>query len=381
MAVGVAAATLISGCAWRRSHQGIVVLSQGGTSSLLTAPLSNKVSMFGQFPGVGVSERTYFTRTALSLAQHSFTEVGADFDVDIDSTGRRMVFSSTRHNVHPDLYIKTVDGAAVTQLTSDPGSDIQPSVSPDGKHVAFASNRSGTWDIWVIGIDGGPPVQVTRDRSDDVSPSWSPDGRELVFCSLPVTGGQWELWVANAVAGPTKRFVGYGLFPEWAPVGNRILFQRARERGSRRFSIWTLTLIDGEPRYPTEVASSATEAMILPTWSADGTTIAYVATASAPPIGTSTALPGLDEVYDIWLMAADGRGRIRLTDGHTANFAPTFSPEGRVFFTSRRSGYENIWSMSSQSGSAVAAAPEPAGDRADAGKPKRPRGSLVNDDL
>ena len=48
---------------------------------------------------------------------------------------------------------------------------------------------------------------------------------------------------------------------------------------------------------------------------------------------------------DIWIMSADGRGKIRLTDGHTGNFAPVFAPDGRVFFTTRRSGQENIWSL------------------------------------
>jgi Tol biopolymer transport system component len=48
---------------------------------------------------------------------------------------------------------------------------------------------------------------------------------------------------------------------------------------------------------------------------------------------------------DIWIVWADGRGKVRLTDGHTGNFAPVFASDGRVFFTTRRSGQENIWSL------------------------------------
>ena len=44
-------------------------------------------------------------------------------------------------------------------------------------------------------------------------------------------------------------------------------------------------------------------------------------------------------------MWSDGRGKVRLTDGHTGNFAPVFAADGRVFFTTKRSGYENIWSL------------------------------------
>ena len=144
---------------------------------------------------------------------------------------------------------------ADSQLTSDPGADIQPAYSPDGAWVAFASNRGGDWGIWTVSSSGGQPVQVTSSPGDEVHPSWSPDGQRIVYCVRSVTSGQWELWITDAQVGATSRFIGYGLFPEWSPSGDTIVFQRARERGSRHFSIWTLTLVDGEPRYPTEVAS------------------------------------------------------------------------------------------------------------------------------
>ena len=73
--------------------------------------------------------------------------------------------------------------------------------------------------------------QITDSPAHEAHPSWSVDGSQLVFCSLPDNGDQWELWITDAVRGPAKRFIGYGLFPEWSPVGDTILFQRARERG------------------------------------------------------------------------------------------------------------------------------------------------------
>lgn len=329
------------GCAWLNGTA--VSVSHERTQALLATARANHVSMFGDLPP-GAS-RAYITRTAVSLKQHSFTDVGADFDPNIDTTGRWMVFASTRHNMNPDLYIKGVDGVAVTQLTSDPAPDVQPEFTPDGTHVAFASRRGGNWDIWVIAVGGGPPTQVTSGIADEVHPSWSPDGAKLVFCSLPAQGGQWELWIADAAAGGGKRFIGYGLFPEWSPAGDTIVYQRARERGSRWFSIWTLTLIDGEPRYPTEVGSSAMRAMILPSWSADGKRIAYASASAVFPDPGGTFVSNADEVFDIWVMKADGSGKMRLTDGYTANYAPVFSPDGRVFFASNRSGHDNTWSL------------------------------------
>jgi Tol biopolymer transport system component len=253
------------------------------------------------------------------------------------------VFSSTRHNLMADIYAKAVDGTAVTQLTGDPASDVQPAFSPDDAQVAFASDRAGSWDIWVMNVDGGPPVQITSDPAEEVHPSWSPRGSQVVYSSLSSRGGQWELWIADTDGGSGKKFIGYGLFPTWSPEGDKILYQRARERGSNLFSIWTVTLVDGEPRYPTELASSAHEAFVLPAWSEDGRHIVF---SSIDHTATDElALPSSVRRMDIWIMSADGRGKVRLTDGHTSNHAPVFSPDGRLFFTTNRAGFENIWSL------------------------------------
>lgn len=331
----VAAITASSGCA--------MFGSQGETSntrSLLVAARSSGLNMFGEAEGEGNS--MYFTRAGGSLRQHTFSEIGADNDVDIDAVGGRIIFSSTRHNQRPDLYIKSVTGVSVVQLTSDPGADIQPAYSPDGAWVAFASNRGGDWGIWVVSVNGGQPVQVTSAPGDEVHPSWSPDGQRIVYCVRSVSSGQWELWITDAQVGATSKFIGYGLFPEWSPSGDTILFQRARERGSRQFSIWTLTLVDGEPRYPTEVASRARAALVLPTWSTDGRRIAYVSIEE--PVSLAAA-DGVEPTSDIWVMWSDGRGKVRLTDGYTGNFSPAFSPDGWVFFTADRGGRQNVWSV------------------------------------
>lgn len=330
-----------TGCV-SQNQEGILANGQR-SQAVLAAARSNDISLFGDLPGTGAV--TYYTRSATSLRQHTFTDVGADFDADISPDGRQLVFASTRHHVRPDLYLKAVDGVAVTQLTADPGSDVQPAFSPDGSRIAFCSQRSGNWDIWMVDVNGGPPVQVTTSPADEIHPSWSPDGTQLVFCSLPAEGGQWELWITDATAGSRHWFIGYGLFPEWSPNGQYITYQRARERGSHWFGIWTMMIVDGEPRYPTEVSTSATQAMILPTWSKDGSQIAFVGTAAVPPRPVNGVPLTENQIFDIWVMNSDGRGRVRLTDGHTSNHAPVFSPNGRIFFTSNRSGHDNIWSL------------------------------------
>jgi Tol biopolymer transport system component len=84
-------------------------------------------------------------------------------------------------------------------------------------------------------------------------------------------------------------------------------------------------------------------ALIQPTWSADGTRIAYSAVAS---FGSADALADGGEVgADVWIVGADGYGKVRLTDGHSSNFDPTFAPDGRVYFSTRRGPLEHVWSL------------------------------------
>lgn len=309
---------------------------------MLAAARAGRISLFGELENRPSED--YGARSPISLKRHTYTEIGADNDADISSDGLRLVFSSTRHHVYPDLYIKAVDGTAVTQLTGDPASDVQPAISPDGRSVAFASDRAGSWDIWLMDMNGGRPVRITDDPAEEVHPSWSPKGDRVVFSALSVRGGQWELWIADADGGSGKKFIGYGLFPVWSPRGDKILYQRARERGSNLFSIWSITLVDGEPRYPTELASSAHQAFILPAWRRDGRAIAF-ASVSQVPQDNESSLPASAPIMDIWYMDADGRGKVRLTDGHAASYAPVFSPDGRIYFTTNRNGFDNIWSL------------------------------------
>ena len=182
---------------------------------VLTAARDGQITMFGELPYSGGAP--YETRSSLSLRRHTFAEEGADFDPDVGPSGKRMVFASTRHSDGPDLYIKHVDGVAVTQLTADPASDVQPEFSPDERRVAFSSDRAGNWDIWVVGADGQHLVQVTNSPANEIAPSWSPDGRSLVYCMLPAVGGQWEMWISDAAGTGIRRFIGYGLFPKWSP--------------------------------------------------------------------------------------------------------------------------------------------------------------------
>ncbi|GAB4382776.1 MAG: hypothetical protein Kow0022_01030 [Phycisphaerales bacterium] len=349
---------------WDQADSGWAFVEAAGNAE--PAPVDTPTPTSGGADGPNISSRIYSSVLSLDLPvekddsehggftvniqQVSFAHDGSNFDPMVSRDGQTLLFASTQHRPTADIYMQHVGSRVITRLTDDPAQDVMPALSPDGKRVAFASNRAGSWDIYIMPITGGKAVQVTSDASDDLSPSWSPDGQHLVFSRLGQTSGRWELWVVDVFNTANTQFIGYGLFPEWCPVkgtgyagADQILFQRSRERGSRTFSIWTL---DYSPETQqasneTELISSPDHALINPSWSPDATRIVYAAVPN-PDKWTDENRP---TTASLWMIGTDGRGQVNLTSGSSIDLMPTWGTNGRVFFVSTRDGIENLWSL------------------------------------
>lgn len=321
------------------------------------SPHSRNISVFGDVTPAMSPTPSTFDRTIDgddNLTRITYSPVGGDYDPDISPDGQLMVFSSTQHHPTADIYLKGVDGRSVTQLTTDPAHDVMPVFSPDGRRVAFASDRAGNWDIYVMSVNGGQPMQVTNDPSQELHASWSPDGSQLVFSRLSTQSGRWELWVADLEDTGTHQFLCYGLFPEWSPNPSQpqIAFQRARQRDSRLFGVWTIDYVNGEAINPTEIVASTNAALINPTWSPDGDRLVFAAVLE--PFADS---PSAANVADLWMVDATGLHRVNLTSGRFTCLMPEWSSNGQIFFVSNREGVENIWSIGPERG-LLASAPD-----------------------
>jgi eukaryotic-like serine/threonine-protein kinase len=130
--------------------------------------------------------------------------------------------------------------AEAVRFTYEPGLFESPTWSPDGKLVAFASNRSGNFEIYVRRVDGGQEINVTDHPAEDIQPAFSPDGRSIAFIStrsartglVPVGqalgleyrvfGG--DLWITPALGGTARRLAPDANYPTWRPDGGAILY-------------------------------------------------------------------------------------------------------------------------------------------------------------
>ncbi|MBI5865629.1 MAG: PD40 domain-containing protein [Planctomycetes bacterium] len=327
----LAIAALGGGCAPRQNANSVEVTEKAPPAEAKGDFTGKSWEASPSSAGTGMQRNTL----PANASQHTFTSIGRAFDPDISSDGQILAFASTAHCDHPDVYIKAVDGFAVTQITSDPADDIQPRFSPDGRQIVFCSNRTGNWDVWLVDRDGGNLTQITHDAADEIAPTWSPDGKRIAFSAWGSRSNQWEIWTVAVDRPGTRRHVCPGLFAAWSPDGSRIAFQRARQRGTRWFSIWAVDLIDDEAMHPTELASDDGAACVAPRWSADGRSLAY----SQVPLADAR-----ESTATLWTVDCMAGLRRQLTDDGLTAFNPAWG-NGRVYFVASQGGVENIWSV------------------------------------
>lgn len=303
----------------------------------------------------------------VGLTQQTFTESGGDLQVAISPDGKMMSYASTRFSRTPQICMQGVNAKAVQLMTQDNMSDMMPSFSPDGKLLAWCSDRYGNWDILVQKADARPdskPKQITRSTDDDIHPSWSPDSRFLTFSRFNSMDGNWQIWVVDTKSD-TMSFLTEGLFPNFKPIMEKsaegkpmytVVFQRNRKRDVPWYSIWTNVFTVEENgvieavNAPSEIIADDKWAAITPCWSPNGEYIAFAT------VGKSALAQWQARIYkpdDIWVVRVDGTDLTQITNHSAPDWNPYWGvdannpadPNGRIFFTSERTGSPNVWSV------------------------------------
>ena len=237
--------------------------------------------------------------------------------------GRRIAFGSDRDG-NREIYVMNADGSGVTRLTDNDAIDSGPAWSPDGRRIAFSSTRDGSFEVYVMNADGSGVTRLTDNDARDWSPAWSPDGRHIAFEST--RDGNSEIYVMNADGSGVTRLTYNGAAdgtPAWSPDGRRIAFASGG-RGNSEIYVMDAS---GVIRLTDNDASDVT-----PAWSPDGLRIAF-----------ASEREGNLEIY---VMNADGSGVTRLTYNGANGLFPDWSPDGRrIAFHSNRDGRMDIYVM------------------------------------
>ena len=156
----------------------------------------------------------------------------SDFSPAWSPDGRQIAFASDRDRDF-EIYVMDTKGDNTIQLTNNLHTiDLEPSWAPDGRQIAFASKKNSIYDVYIMNADGSNPVNLTQNPRTDRSPSWSPDGRQIIFASTRNLG-IFDVFVMNADGSNpinlTQNPARDDWYPSWSPNGEKITFASARD--------------------------------------------------------------------------------------------------------------------------------------------------------
>jgi len=267
------------------------------------------------------------------------SDAGLTTEPSISADGRLVAYASNRSGEgNLDVYVQQTTGGAAIRLTADAADDHQPDVSPDGSLVAFRSRRNPA-GVYVASALGGTARLVAR---DGVRPRFSPDGRTIAFWTGPMLAPRsfnsmrrsFVVSTAGGTPTPIAQDLASSGDPVWSPDGSGVIvLGRRMTSGSGSEADWWWVPLSGGPSVPSgayqkfnehHIVIDNTDVVPYPeSWTTDG--VVFSARAA------STDTRGL------WRIAIDRTGRatgdpIRLTNGTTIDTAPSVSRDGRVVF-------------------------------------------------
>jgi Tol biopolymer transport system component len=140
-----------------------------------------------------------------------------DGDPAWSPNGRRIAFTSERDGGDRELYVMNADGTNQVRLTTSAGFDQNPSWSPNGRLISFDSMRDGNLEVYVMNADGTNVRRVTDHPAIDAIPSWSQDGSRIAFVSERIAKGQRRLFSVSAMGGQARQLTrgAYDMSPDW----------------------------------------------------------------------------------------------------------------------------------------------------------------------
>jgi TolB protein len=230
-----------------------------------------------------------------------------------------MIFAMV-DGLHSHLFAYHPQYLPLTRLTNGAWDDIDPSVSPDGSKIAYASRQNGYWDIYVLDLISNQTIRITDTPEYDGVPTWSPDAQFLAYESYTDLGTQIFIrTVADLSQAPVQMTFepGESFSPAWSPQGREIVFVSTR---SGQEEIWLSRLDRIDDRFINISQSSTIGRDRAPRWSPEGSILIW-----------ATDAPGTSVLMS-WDSRTPERPPRQISNGNT----PVWSPDGNTLLVEVR---------------------------------------------
>ena len=217
---------------------------------------------------------------------------------------KQIVFYAEQ-NGKADIWVTDLTGRDRQYLTNTASDEGAPAYSPDGKQIAFDRDRDGTYEIYVMTADGNAPRRLTNHPGRDLAPAWSPDGRHIVFMSTR-DNPEFDIYSINIDSGTIERLTNgsSNWFPQFSPDGSQIALHVMRDVHIYSLKTRELRRVTYEPLNG-----------MYPTWSSDGTQIAFMSWRN-----------GRTEIFTAKAGGADQQLLVSMPTGDAVD--PRWSPNG-----------------------------------------------------
>jgi serine/threonine protein kinase/Tol biopolymer transport system component len=221
-------------------------------------------------------------------------------------------------------------GGKLRLFLSTEGNLSGPALSPDGKMLAYVQTNDGRQDLYVSRLAGGEHVRLTNDDSRKDSPEFSPDGEKIVFVRQFANASQSELCLIPALGGNVVPIASGAEDPTWSADGSRLAFILRKQAEPQAL---VTSAVDGSDMRVVLKGDDLYSNLAGPSWSPDDRLLAV-----------QRGRGGINR--DIWIVPAQGGEPTRLTNDApgVVSGAPVFEPNGRgVIHSSTRGGASNLW--------------------------------------